>query len=87
MTSGSSTRTGVSAPSVSGTASARGLLPPGPAVIIVGRPSDAMSANLRGVVLTELITGGALIALLAVCGNWLIGRGRPRCARWRPPPT
>ena len=25
--------------------------------------------------LTELITGGALIALLAVCGNWLIGRG------------
>ncbi len=24
---------------------------------------------------TELITGGALIALLAVCGNWLIGRG------------
>jgi two-component system OmpR family sensor kinase len=59
----------------SGTASARGLLPPGPAVIIIGRPSDAMSANLRGVVLTELITGGALIALLAVCGNWLIGRG------------
>ena len=25
--------------------------------------------------LTELITGGALIALLAVCGNWLIARG------------
>ena len=30
---------------------------------------------MRGLVLTELITGGALIALLAVCGNWLIGRG------------
>ena len=47
----------------------------GPAVLIVGRTSGAASANLRGVVLTELITGGALIALLAVCGNWLIGRG------------
>ena len=57
------------------TASARGILPPGPAVLIVGRTSGAASANLRGVVLTELITGGALIALLAVCGNWLIGRG------------
>jgi two-component system, OmpR family, sensor kinase len=51
----------------------KGILPPGPAVVIVGR--DASSGNLRGVVLTELITGGALIALLAVCGNWLIGRG------------
>ena len=30
---------------------------------------------MSGIVLTELITGGALIALLAVCGNWLIGRG------------
>jgi two-component system OmpR family sensor kinase len=30
---------------------------------------------MRGIVLTELITGGAIIALLAVCGNWLIGRG------------
>jgi two-component system OmpR family sensor kinase len=57
------------------TGSARGALPAGPAAVIVGRSSDAASANLRGVVLTELITGGALIALLAVCGNWLIGRG------------
>ena len=56
-------------------ASARGILPPGPAVVIVGRTRGASSGNLRGVVLTELITGGALIALLAVCGNWLIGRG------------
>jgi two-component system, OmpR family, sensor kinase len=30
---------------------------------------------MGGIILTELITGGALIALLAVCGNWLIGRG------------
>jgi two-component system OmpR family sensor kinase len=54
---------------------ARGTLPPGPAVVIIGRTSDVVSANLGGVVLTELITGGVLIALLAVCGNWLIGRG------------
>jgi two-component system OmpR family sensor kinase len=58
-----------------GTASARGILPPGPAVIIVGHTSDASSGNLRGIVVTELITGGVLIALVAVCGNWLIGRG------------
>jgi two-component system OmpR family sensor kinase len=47
-------------------------MPPGPAVIVVGRMA---SGNLRGLVLTEVITGGALIALLAVCGNWLIDRG------------
>jgi len=58
-----------------GTASARGILPPGPAVIIVGHTADASSGNMRGVVLTELITGCTLIALVAVCGNWLIGRG------------
>jgi two-component system OmpR family sensor kinase len=48
------------------------VMPPGPAVIVVGRMA---SGNLRGLVLTEVITGGALIALLAVCGNWLIDRG------------
>jgi signal transduction histidine kinase len=30
---------------------------------------------VRGLVLTELITGGILLALLGVCGNWLIARG------------
>jgi signal transduction histidine kinase len=57
------------------TASARKIMPTGPAIIIVGRPASDASSNMRGIVLTELITGGALLALLAVCGNWLIGRG------------
>lgn len=53
----------------------RRLMPPGPAIIFVGRLASDPTSNVRGIVLTELITGGALIALLAVCGNWLIGRG------------
>jgi signal transduction histidine kinase len=57
------------------TASAKKIMPAGPAIIIVGRPASDASSNMRGIVLTELITGGALLALLAVCGNWLIGRG------------
>jgi two-component system OmpR family sensor kinase len=57
------------------TKSAKSVMPPGPAVIIVGRPASDATSNLHGLILTELITGGALIALLAVCGNWLIGRG------------
>ena len=57
------------------TTSAKKIMPTGPAIIIVGRPASDASSNMRGIVLTELITGGALIALLAVCGNWLIGRG------------
>ena len=57
------------------TQSARHIIPTGPAIIIVGRPASDASSNIRGIVLTEVITGGALIALLAVCGNWLIGRG------------
>ena len=57
------------------TASAGGVLPPGPAVILVGRQPDQVTSNVRGLVLAELITGGALIALLVICGNWLIDRG------------
>ena len=30
---------------------------------------------MRALVLAELITGSALLAILVVCGNWLIGRG------------
>jgi signal transduction histidine kinase len=59
----------------SSTASAPGTLPPGPAVIIVGRQPDQVTSNVHGLVLAELITGGALIALLVICGNWLIDRG------------
>jgi signal transduction histidine kinase len=50
------------------------VLPPGPAIIVVGRSVDTVS-DVRGLVLAELITGGVLLALLAICGNWLIGRG------------
>jgi len=57
------------------TASTRVALPPGPAVIVIGRAADTASGNLRGLVLTETITGATLIALLAGFGNWLIGRG------------
>ncbi len=45
------------------------------AVMFVARPIDAITGQVRGIVLTELITGGALILLLAVGGRWLIGRG------------
>ena len=43
--------------------------------MFVARPIDAITDQVRGIVLTELITGGALILLLAVGGRWLIGRG------------
>jgi signal transduction histidine kinase len=57
------------------TQSAHGMLPPGPAIILVGRDASDASSNVQGIVRAELITGGALLALLAICGNWLIGRG------------
>jgi two-component system, OmpR family, sensor kinase len=43
--------------------------------LVVARPLRDLNAPLRGVILGELITGGALIVLLAVGGRWLIGRG------------
>jgi len=57
------------------TQSTHGILPPGTAIILVGRNASDASSNVQGIVRAELITGGALLALLAVCGNWLIGRG------------
>jgi two-component system OmpR family sensor kinase len=44
-------------------------------VLIVARPVSAVTTQVRGIVIAELITGGALILLLAVSGRWLIGRG------------
>ncbi len=44
-------------------------------VLVVARPLRDLNDPLRGVILAELITGGALIILLAVGGRWLIGRG------------
>jgi two-component system OmpR family sensor kinase len=60
---------------VTGSAQSAGLLPRGAAIVLVGRPVNDVSSHVRSLVLTELITGGALIALLAICGNWLTGRG------------
>jgi signal transduction histidine kinase len=57
------------------TKSLKYIMPTGPAIVIVGRPASDASSNVSGIVRAEVITGGALIALLAICGNWLIGRG------------
>lgn len=58
-----------------GSAASAGYLRPGANVILVGRPVSAMDSQVPGLVTAELITGGGLLALLAVCGSWLIGRG------------
>ena len=52
-----------------------GLVPAGAAVMLVGRSPDTIASHVRGLVFAELITGGVLLALLAICGSWLIGRG------------
>ena len=44
-------------------------------VLVVARPVAAVNAQVGGIVVAELITGGALLLLLAVSGRWLIGRG------------
>ena len=52
------------------------------AVLFVARRVDAVAGQVRGIVLTALITGGALILLLAVAGRWLIGVGSHHSAGW-----
>jgi two-component system OmpR family sensor kinase len=47
----------------------------GPAILFVGEPVSSGTAQVRGFIIAELITGAALITLLAVAGEWLIGRG------------
>ena len=42
---------------------------------MIGRPVSDIGSHVPGLVVAELITGGVLLALLAICGNWLIGRG------------
>jgi two-component system OmpR family sensor kinase len=51
------------------------LVPPGASVLLIARPSSAVSSEVRGLVAAELITGAILLALLAVGGRWLISRG------------
>ena len=49
--------------------------PAGLNVILLGRPVSDIGSEVSGLVIAELITGAALLALLAACGSWLIGRG------------
>jgi two-component system, OmpR family, sensor kinase len=44
-------------------------------IVVAAYPLNEVTAAVRNLVVTELITGGALLALLAVAGRWLIGRG------------
>jgi signal transduction histidine kinase len=49
--------------------------PVGRNFVLVGRPVSDIGSQVSGLVIAELITGGVLLALLAACGSWLIGRG------------
>jgi two-component system OmpR family sensor kinase len=60
---------------VSSPAGLGATLPRGENVMLVARPVSAVSSQVRGLVAAELITGAALLALLALFGNWLIARG------------
>jgi two-component system OmpR family sensor kinase len=55
--------------------SARISVPAGRYVLVVAHSADSVRRQVSGVVAAELITGGALLALLAIGGSWLIGRG------------
>ena len=62
----------VGRPGLSAQTSARRRLA---AVLVVAQPVDVITGQVGGIVVAELITGGALILLLALGGRWLIGRG------------
>jgi len=50
-------------------------VPDSGAVVLVAQPVGNVRNQVRGFIIAELVTGTALIALLAVGGEWLIGRG------------
>jgi signal transduction histidine kinase len=52
-----------------------------PSVLIVAEQSTGVTNQVHELILAEMITGGCLIALLAVGGQWLIGRGLEPIAR------
>ncbi len=56
-------------------ASADVTAPAGRYILVVAHSPDAVNSQVSGVVAAELITGGALLALLVIGGSWLIGRG------------
>ena len=45
------------------------------AILFVGQSVSSNSSQVSGFIIAELITGTALIALVALGGEWLIGRG------------
>ena len=47
----------------------------GTAILVVGESVTSSGSQVRDFIIAELITGMALIALLALGGEWLIGRG------------
>src|SRR5262249_21363995 len=62
-------------------------LPPGVALLVVARPVTAVSRQVGGVVVAELITGGVLILLLVIGGRGVIRPGvGPLGPMARPPP-
>jgi two-component system, OmpR family, sensor kinase len=44
-------------------------------ILVVAEPRGRAAAEVRSLIVAELITGCVLLALLAVGGRWLIGRG------------
>jgi signal transduction histidine kinase len=50
-------------------------VPLGSYVLVVAHSTDTVTGQVSGIIIVELITGGALLALLAIGGSWLIGRG------------
>ena len=52
-----------------------GSPPPSAKMLFVAKPVPNVPGQVRGFIIAELITGAALIALLALAGEWLIGQG------------
>jgi two-component system, OmpR family, sensor kinase len=52
-----------------------------PGVLIVAERDSGVTNQVHELIFAEMITGGCLIALLAVGGQWLIGRGLEPIAR------
>lgn len=50
-------------------------VPAGLVALVVGRPVSRVTSPVHGLLVAELLTGGALLLLLAAGGRWLIGRG------------
>ncbi len=53
----------------------KSLLPAGRNILLIARPNSEVGSAVRGLVLTEVITGAVLLALLGLGGRWLISRG------------